>query len=645
MQRFGKLFEPGMIGKLELKNRIVMPAMLTHYAYRDGCVTQQMINYYAERAKGGTGLIIVESTVVQLGSIVPSLGVHIASLGSDARIPEFAELVNAVHRHGAKIAVQLSLGGIWPVSREALLREAISPSANKFVFPDVPPLQITTEEVETLVKSYGEAVLRAKAAGFDAVEIHGHYSYEIAQFMSPLINKRTDRYSDLHRLPLELIESAKAKVGDDFPIIFRFSLSEHVDGGRDLEGSKVLAKRLEEAGVHAINASMGSAYSVGSSLWLIPGMSFPDACFVAYAEELKKVIKIPVIAAGKLSNPWVAEKVLEEGRVDFIAIGRGLVADPEWPKKVAEGRPEDIRPCLFCNEGCVGMARQHRGLQCCVNAMVGKEREYRIEPAIKPKKVLIAGGGPGGMEATRVAALRGHDVTLYEEEERLGGRLIEASAPRYKQDIKRLIEWLSLQINKEGVKVALGKKVTPEIVAEMKPDVAIVATGATPLIPEVPGIEKPIVVTAIRVLLNEVKVGQEVVVVGGGLVGCETACFLADKGKKVTIVEMLPDIATDMESINRAALILNLAQKGAKWLTNMKLWKVTDEGIIAVDKKWAKHAIKAETVVLASGLRPRKQLYEALEGKVPELYLIGDAREPRKILNAVHEGFFIANTI
>ena len=331
----------------------------------------------------------------------------------------------------------------------------------------------------------------------------------------------------------------------------------------------------------------------------------------------------------------------------MISSSRGLIADPELPNKVAEGRVEDIRPCIYCNEGCIGALLVLQKLGCDVNAQAGMEREYKIEPAAKSKKVLVIGGGPSGMEAARVAALRGHRVALYEKKDSLGGLLLEASTPAHKKDIAPLIAWLSSQVKKAGATVVLGKEVTTELVAEMRPDVAIVAAGTTPLIPKIPGIQKPSAVTAIDVLLDKAEVGNEIIVAGGGVVGCDVAAFLADKGKKVTIVEMLSDIALDVELFagSRGTLLAMLGQKGVNSLTDTKLEEITDEGAIVSDKEGASRAIKADTVVLALGLKPSTKLYEALKGKVSEIYAIGDSVEPRKIGDAIHEGFYRANTI
>jgi 2,4-dienoyl-CoA reductase-like NADH-dependent reductase (Old Yellow Enzyme family)/thioredoxin reductase len=646
MDKFGKLFEPGKIGKLQLKNRYVMPAMVTGNANYEGQITDYHINYYTERARGGVGLIIVEvcKPEYQLESWSPYSILRIDTMKHN---PGYIKLTDSVHLNGAKIALQITAGeGSWIVPKELWIPGFQSIGPTTFAFPGSVAHALTTAEVEQLVQSYGAGALRAKLAGFDAIEIHGHSSYVLGQFMSPYVNTRTDKYGELWRLPVELLQSAKSQAGDDFTVIFRISGDEFVEGGRTVEGTIEICKHMEEAGVDAIDVSDGTYYTAEGNV-VFPYMTLPRGTFVPEAEKIKKALKVPIIVPGRLSNPYDAEKVLEEGKADFIGVGRGLIADPELPKKVAEGRLEDIRPCISCNE-CIGnCVKLGRSIGCTMNAQAGMERDYKILPAEKPKNVLIIGGGPGGMEAARVAAQRGHKVTLYEKADKLGGRLIEATVAEHKQDIRVALEWLVTQAKKSGANIVLNKEVTPEMVTKMKPDVVIVAVGGKQLIPEIPGIEKPITVMALDVLLDKVKVGDEVIVEGGGAVGCDVAAYLADQGKKVTIVAR-SDIASDVEMHggSRGQLLVTLEKKGITWLTYTKLEEVTDEGVIATDRNdGTKKTIKGDTVVLALGFEPITDLYEALKDKVPELYAVGDCVEPRKIWDAIHEGFFSAFTI
>jgi 2,4-dienoyl-CoA reductase-like NADH-dependent reductase (Old Yellow Enzyme family)/thioredoxin reductase len=646
-KKFKKLFEPGKIGNLELKNRTVMPAMVTSFATYEGEVTERHLNYYAERAKGGVGLIIVEFTKAEY-TFEPWSPFQTLRIDSTKQISGFNDLVKAIHMNGAKAALQISLGlGSWVIPPEAYCPgfEAVGPT--EFAFPGAVARALTTEEVGAFALSSGAAALRARMAGFDAIEIHGHSSYILGQFMSPFVNKRTDKYGELWQLPVEILQMTKQIAGPDFPVIFRISGDEFLEGGRDLKGSIEICKRMEEAGVDAIDVSGGTYYMQPQSNVVFPYMTLPRGTYVDQAWEIKKAVNVPIIVPGRLSDPVDAERVLSEGKADFIGIGRGLIADPELPNKVADGKLEEIRPCIYCNEGCIGALLILQTLGCHVNPQVGKEREYKIEPAAKPKKVLVIGGGPGGMEAARVAALRGHEVILYEKLDRLGGHLIEASIPEHKKDIRSLVRWLSSQVKKAGVDVVLGKEVTSDLVSEISPDVAIVAVGATMLIPEIPGVNESVAVSALDVLTDKADVGNEVVVAGGGLVGCDVAAFLADKGKKVTIVEALPEIAQNVELFagSRSTLLVMLGQKGIVSHTDSNIEEITGEGVIVSDKEGAKRTINADTVVLAFGFKPETGLYERLKGKVPELYTIGDSLAPRKIGDAINEGFYRAISI
>jgi 2,4-dienoyl-CoA reductase-like NADH-dependent reductase (Old Yellow Enzyme family)/thioredoxin reductase len=643
--KFEKLLQPGKIGKMELKNRIAYPAIMTGMATVNHEATPQQIDYYAARAAGGAGLIIVEAVkadyIIEDWAHSNMLSIHLHSY-----IAGLAEMVDAIHINGAKAAIQLSPGmGSWVVHKQTWPPgwRVISPTM--FTRPGWPtPRVLTTEEIDKLVEFYGDAALRAKTAGFDALEVHAHASYFAAQFMSPLVNNRTDKYGDLFQFNRELIKAVQNRAGNDFPIIFRYSIDERMKGGRDLEGSKKVAKQLEEVGVSAINVSGGTSYTPYSQ-YLAPPQIAPQGCWIPHAEGLKSVVSIPIILPGKLFNPGLAERVLREGKADFIAVGRGLIADPDWGKKIAEGRIDDIRLCINCNYVCIGNARFGKKMGCQINAVVGKEREYKIRKVAEPRKVLVIGGGPGGLEAARVAALRGHQVTLWERENKLGGRLLEASKPKHKRDMRPFAPWLSRQVVKLGVKVQLGKEATVKSVLAAKPDVVITATGGDPLYPAIQGIKKPNVVTAIDVLLGKVKVGESVVVIGGAQPGLDVALFLAEEmGKKVTIISRQPEIAREIFEIDRGHILIAFADHGGKCLTNTETKKITDNGIIVINKEGKEQAIKADTVVLARGLTPRNKLYEALLGKVPELYNIGDSKEPRVIMNAVHEGFYAGFT-
>jgi 2,4-dienoyl-CoA reductase-like NADH-dependent reductase (Old Yellow Enzyme family)/thioredoxin reductase len=649
MATLEKLFEPVKIGKLELKNRIVMPALNTQFGTEFGAVSDRLIDFYVERAKGGVSLIVIENTCIDWP--VGKAGTSPIRADEWKFLHGLHDLAEAVHPYGVKIATQLQHTGRQGSSlTSAEGQQLVAPSA----IPCLPtggemPRELTIAEIEGLIGKFVLGATITKEAGFDAVEIQGGHGYLITQFMSPYSNKRTDEYGgDFEgrmKFALRIVEGVRVVVGPDFPIIFRFSADEFIEGGLTLEDNKLIARRLESAGVDALSV-VASIYE--SPPWftrIYPTMGMPAGCNVPLAQEIKKVVNIPVIVAGKLGNPVLAEQVLRDGKADLIAMGRPLLADPELPMKAAEGRLDDIRPCLCCNEACAGSASHMWRISCVVNPALGREREYEIEPAKRTKRVLVVGGGPGGMEAARVAALRGHDVTLYEKEKSLGGQLIPASVPQFKQPIKELVEYLKNQVVKLGVKIELGREATPALIKGLKPDVVILAMGASPLIPEIPGVKGGNVATASGILLGKKEAGDKVVVVGGGEVGSELAWFLAEQGKKVTIVEMLYGVAVTVNMFSRFYLLDKLAELGIQILTNTTAKEITDKGVVAVDINGNKQVIEADTVVIAVGFGSNNELGEKLRGEIPEVYTIGDCVKPGKIWEAIHGGSRVARQI
>ncbi|MEE9491507.1 MAG: FAD-dependent oxidoreductase [Dehalococcoidia bacterium] len=649
MATLEKLFEPVKIGKLELKNRIVMPALNTKFGTEFGAVSERSIAFYEERAKGGVSLIVIENTCIDWP--VGKAGTSPIRADEWKFVHGLHDLAEAVHPYGVKIATQLQHTGRQGSSlTSAEGQQLVAPSA----IPCLPtggemPRELTIEEIEGLIGKFVLGATLTKVAGFDAVELQAAHGYLITQFMSPHSNKRNDEYGgDFEgrmKFALRIVEGVRLAVGPDFPIIIRLNGDEHIEGGLTLEDNKLIAQRLESAGVDALSISAGIYESPPWYSRIFPAMGMPMGCNVPLAAEIKKVVNIPVIVAGKLGNPLLAEEVLKDGKADLIAMGRPLLADSELPRKAAEGRLDDIRPCLSCNEGCGGSMSHMWRLSCAVNPAVGKEREYEIEPAKKTKRVVVVGSGPGGMEAARVAALRGHDVTLYEKEKSLGGQLIPASVPQFKQPIKNLVEYLKNQIGKLGVKIELGTEATPALLKELKPDVVILATGASPLIPEIPGVKGGKVATASEILLGKKEAGDKVVVVGGGEVGSELAWFLAEQGKKVTIVEMLYGVAVAVNMFSRFYLLDKLAELGIEILTNTTAKEITDKGVVAVDINGNKQVIEADTVALAIGFGSNNELGEKLRGEIPEVYTSGDCVKPGKIQEAIHGGSRVARQI
>ena len=647
--KFEKLLSPIEIGGLELKNRMVMLPMSTNYCTREGFITQQLKDYYEERARGGTALIMVET-----GCISYPLGLTVAhqlGLYDDRLIPGLKELVEVVHKHGCKIAFQLhhaghrstrSITGHQPVSASEI---ATKGRWTPWVGGE-PPRALTTSEVEELVEAYASGAARARAAGADGVHVHGGSGYLIQNFFSPLYNKRTDKYggdvTGRARFAREIVQLIKRKLGKDFPVIFRVSCDECLEGGLTLEEAKVICSVLEKAGVDAFDVTSGSHDTYQA---LVPPADFAPGWRVPLAERIKQVVSVPVMANGRIQSPELAEDILREGKADLIGLGRALICDPEFPDKIARGRADEIRQCIACNQGCIDRLRMfdlegNSLLTCLYNPLVGHEREFAIRPAEVKKRIVVIGGGAAGLEAAVTAAERGHKVTLLEKENVLGGQMILAAIPPHKDELSNVTRYLESQLAKLGVKVELGRTVTPEVIEQIKPDVVILATGGVPIVPAIPGAGRENVVTAWEVLSGK-ETGNRVVVVGGGMVGCETADFLAEQGKKVTVVDMLPVIAQDMEFVRRGMLLDRFAEYPVEVKMNTKIKEIVAGGVTTGDDE----KITADTVVLALGVTAHRELELHLSNKAWTLYCVGDCDTPGNIMTAVHRAFHLTRKL
>jgi len=646
-----KLFERGKIGRLEVKNRIAMAPMLTALAepVEEGRISQRDIDFYAARAKGGVGLIVT-SFMRPNRKLEASIGEPV--INSQRCVRWLNDLAEACHDYGAKVCIQLSpgLGRIQPPNPALPHGGLVSSSPLPcFWAPDIITRELTIEDIEQLVKDFEFSCSIIAASGVDAIEIHAHQGYLVDQFVTAVWNKRTDKYGgDLDgrlRFALEIVEAVKRGASPDFPVTYRYGLTHYFDEGRSIEEGLKIAQRLEAAGIDGLHIDCG-AYETNNRAQ--PPTTQPPGCIVDLAEMTKKFVNIPVITVGKLGYPELAEKVLQEGKADFIALGRPLLADPEWSNKVKEGRLEDIIPCLGCHEGCLRRVLTGKHISCAVNPATGLERDSTITPAETKKSVLVIGGGPAGMEAARVAALRGHKVTLWEKGYTLGGNLVPAAVPDFKIDYKLLLDYLTTQIEKLGVTTKLGIEATPELIEEFNPDAVFIATGATPIIPDYPGmkegIEKGKVVTAVDVFLGRKKVGERVIIIGGGLVGCETALWLAQQGKAATVIAR-HQAMRDMYWINAQDLKEKLDDAKAQVLTYTNVVKITDDGVVISDEQGKQSTLKADTILLAVRLEPNRELVEAVRDKLPEVYAIGDCVESRMVLEAIKEGFRTARLI
>jgi len=637
MAELRNLFQPIKIGDMELKNRIVMAPMGTGFGNTDGSVSEQLINYYAERAKGGAGLITIEATSVD--ALSGKIGPWQLAIDNDRYIPGFAKLTHAIHAGGARASLQLNHGGRYARS-SVTGTQPVAPSPIASRYTGETPRELTTGEIEAIIEKFGDAARRAREAGFDAVELMANTGYLISQFLSPITNKRTDRFGGdtLGRATflIEIIKNIRGKLGKTFPISVKHSVDEYMPGGTTIEDSKIIVKAVEEAGASIIHAWAGWHES---PIPMLP-MSVKRGAFVPLAEAMKEVVNIPVIAVGRINDPRLADQIIGEGRADLVAAGRAFIADPYFAQKAAEGKFEDIRMCIACCRCFDCIMKEKPPIVCTVNPELGREGEGGLKPASVAKRVLIIGGGPAGMEAAIVATLRGHKVMLWEEKGKLGGNLILASVAPYKEEINTFTHYLINQVRKLKIKVELNKKTTAEEVVQLNPDEVIIAAGAVPIIPHIPGVNRSNVVTAIDVLSGKVTVGDRAVVAGGGMIGCEVAEFLASKGKKTTIIEMLDKIAKDIGPTTAWTVRKRIKDAGIQVLTSAKVIAIDDNGV-TIDKPDGLQTVAADTVVLAVGLQPDTRPVEMLKTKIDRsrLHVIGDCAQVSKILEAIHGGW------
>ncbi|GBC81803.1 NADH oxidase [bacterium HR10] len=630
-----KLLEPITFSGLRVKNRIVMPPMGMGYANEDGTVSDRMIRYYLRRAQSGVGMIVIENCIVdpQVVGVGPELRIH-----DDLYIEGLRRLVRALKPYDVIVGLQLNHMG-----RQTTLGTPVAPSPIP-ISPKGPiPRALTTEEIRVIVSEFVEGARRAREAGFDFVEIHGAHGYLVCEFLSPASNRREDEYGGSLegrlRFPLEIVAGIRERVGADFPIQFRLSAQEYVPEGLTLEETRQIAQRLERAGVSAISVSAGNWQTLH---YIMAPMFMPKGYLVEDAAAIKSAVHIPVIAVGRLHDVAVAERVLREGKADLIAVGRGLIADPEWAKKVMEDRIEDIRPCISCNY-CVDFVSRALEARCTVNAELGEEFTFHIRPARQRKRILIIGGGPAGLEAARVAAERGHEVWLFEKDRRLGGKLHVSAAAPSKAEIHRFTEYLIRQIQKHRVRVELGVRLTREELLGSHPDIVILATGSVPAIPPLVGADLPMVALAEDVLLERTTVGPRVVIVGGGGTGCDVAEYLLHRGHELTILELLSHIGRGVEAITRRYLYYEFKRAGVRLLTRHRIARIEPGWAIALDEQDREYLIPCDSVVLAMGYRPNDEMAFCLEEDFPvPVYRIGDCVRPGTILDAVTQGAHLA---
>jgi len=654
-----KLFEPCQIGSMKLRNRLVMAPMSCNLN-EDGFVKERMIRFFEERAKGGVGLIIIGDGIVD--SPVGNNVKESTPIDDDKYIPFLTNLTQAVKVYGAKIALQLSHGGrrAGRISKSGYLditRGKIPVAPSPLPHPvtgQVVPKELTIEEIKKLVKKFREAARRAIEAGFDAIGLHCAHMYLCGQFLSPWANQRKDAYGQTLegrlKFVLEIIQAIKKEAGEQYPLIVRMN-GEEPEGGNSIEEIKEIARRLEKAGVNSIHVSVGFGAPTRDPN-LIPSvapMRAPDGCIVHLAENIKRTVSIPVIAVNKiLGEISFAEKILQDKKADFIALGRPLIADPYLPKKALEGRLEDIRPCIYCCRCIQKVLENDEPIACSVNPIAGYEFENNnLMPAKIKKTILVLGAGPSGMTAALTASQKGHRVILVEKNDKLGGQLLLASKPPGKSRINLFTNYLITKLNKaHNIELKIGESFSPEMINKFNPNIVILATGSRPIIPSIPGLTQKNFLTGTEVLAGAPVKGEKVVVIGGGQVGCEVAEFLSEQGKEVTIVEIMDSIARNMPHINKISLEMALEQKKVCIMTNTKVISINDKGIEVVHVEERKF-LPCDEIVIAAGAEPflDKKEESIIKEKVPEVYLIGDQKVPNGILEAIRDGFELAKNL
>ena len=637
---FAKLFSPMKIGSCTIPNRLAVPAMVTNFCTEDGLVTDRFVRYLEEKAKGGWGLIITEDYAVN-----PNAKGYrfIPGLYNDAQLEGNRKLTETIHRYDSKIFCQIYHPGRQSTHFVNGGVQPIAPSATMDPLLQEMPWEMTVEEIHGIVADFASCARRCKEAGFDGIEIHAAHGYLISEFLSPYTNKRVDQYGGCFdnraRFLDEIYAAVRKEVGADFPVTVRISVNEYLLGGRTEAESFVLARHCEELGFDAIHVSNGM-YASPATRQIIAPMFSEHAFNMQGAQQIKELVHIPVILTNRINDPRMADTLLMMNKADFIGMARGSLADPFLPVKARQGHLSNIRYCIGCLQGCEQKLFEGTSITCLVNPRIGLEYESELTPVETPKKVLVIGGGPGGLMAAETAARRGHRVTVYEKRADLGGQFKSAAYPIGKGELATFISSARQNLSDMQVPIHLNTEVTPELLEAEKPDAIIVATGAHPLMPPIPGIDGSHVVTAEDVLLGNVTVpAGPVVVCGGGEVGGEVAQFVAESHPDVTILEMQPDILNDMMVFTRRCLLSYLKDARVRVLTHAKVQKIEDDKVTYLDQAGQSVSLPAAAVISAFGYRAYNPLEAAARSVCENVQVIGGAVKAGNALTAIAEGY------
>jgi 2,4-dienoyl-CoA reductase (NADPH2) len=660
MTQYEHLFSPFALGDVKLRNRVVMLPMTTGFCESDGSVGRRLVNFFAARADGGAGLVIAPFTPLQTGSVVD------AGLFADRFVEPARRLTEAVHERGAKISAQLIVTyGLTFDETGARAPEVVGPSPVTNAILRTVPRELTAGEIGRIVEAYGAAAARVRAAGFDLVEVMCGGGYLLNRFLSPLTNQRDDAYGgsleNRLRIVLEIIAAIRENAAADLPIMVRLNLDEHMQGGYSPEDALEIGRRLEAKGVDGFTSYTGWHESPVPTVQA----SVPRGGFAHLADALKKVVCVPVVAANRINDPGIAEEILRDGKADLVGMARALLADPELPRKAAEGRQHEIVPCIACSNCLTAMLVTYRKPKepattvCAVNPGLTSGVATLRSPAggaRVPKKVMVIGGGPAGLEAARAAAVQGHQVTVFEKADRSGGRLLAAAMPPHKEEVAALARALAVRAQRAGATVRLGETADRAVVESEKPDLLVVALGAEPSLPDLPGIHGANVVLAEAVLEGEATVSGSVLVIGGGLVGCETAEHIVERLMAtsadapappvtgVTIVEMLDRIAADVPATTRPFLLGRLRAAGVRLLAGCCVTEILPTGASIEDAQGPGFVV-ADSVVVATGYTADQQTIEQFSGTAPEVHFIGDCAGGRTIKDAMEQGFVVGGSI